>query len=182
MWRRRLRLSDSLLVGDSCKGRGTRTARSITCPSAVLPSCAPALSDAARIGKRCNDRSLPTGRADEAYSVITAETMRRVQVCIYGGTDLQATGIDFISELAYKILDSMPAIIVTGGFLHSNAKPRAVSTDAAALQGARRYANARALPLKDCYEAWIPEPRLDSRPEIQGAVRMTERDGSRCES
>lgn len=62
--------------------------------------------------------------------------MRRVSVCIYGGTDLQGTPVEFINELAYRILDSMPAVIITGGFLHSNKKPKAVSTDVAALEGA----------------------------------------------
>jgi hypothetical protein len=104
-------------------------------------------------------------------------TMRKVRVCIYGGTDLQGTPTGFISALAYKILNSMPAVIVTGGFLHSNEKPMAVSTDSAALRGARRYADDQGIELKDCYEAWIPEPSLDSRPEIKGAVRLTERDG-----
>ena len=41
----------------------------------------------------------------------------------------------FVSALAYRILDSMPAVIITGGFLHSNKKPSAISTDAAALEG-----------------------------------------------
>ena len=104
--------------------------------------------------------------------------MRNVRVCIYGGTNLQGTPTGFISALAYKILDSMPAVIVTGGFLHSNKKPTAVSTDAAALSGARRYADEHAIDLKTCYEAWIPEPSLDSRPDVKGAVRMTERDRS----
>jgi hypothetical protein len=82
--------------------------------------------------------------------------MRRVRVCIYGGTDLQGMRAGFISDLAYKILDSMPAVIVTGGFLHSNEKPMAVSTDGAALKGTRRYADDhRGIYLKDCYEAWI---------------------------
>ncbi len=103
--------------------------------------------------------------------------MRNVRVCIYGGTDLQGTPTLFISALAYKILDSMPAVIVTGGFLHSNKRPTAVSTDVAALTGARHYADEHGIDLKDCYEAWIPEPSLDSRPEIKGAVRMTEMDG-----
>lgn len=103
--------------------------------------------------------------------------MRRVRVCVYGGTDLQGAPTGFISALAYKILDSMPAVIVTGGFLHSNKKPKAVSTDAAALDGARRYANECGISLKECYEAWIPEPRLDSRPDVEGAVRMTETAG-----
>ena len=38
----------------------------------------------------------------------------------------------------------MPALIVTGGFLHSNERPDATSTDAAALAGARRYAKTSA--------------------------------------
>jgi hypothetical protein len=103
--------------------------------------------------------------------------MRNVRVCIYGGTDLQGMPIEFISALAYKILDSMPAVIVTGGFLHSNKQPKAVSTDAAALRGARRYAQENDIDLKTCYEAWVPEPILDSRPDVKGAVRMSESDG-----
>jgi hypothetical protein len=103
--------------------------------------------------------------------------MRRLRVCVYGGTDLQGTPTRFIAALAYKILDSMPAVIVTGGFLHSNKKPKAVSTDVAALEGARRYANEHGIDLKYCYEAWIPEPSLDGRPEVEGVVRMTEMDG-----
>jgi hypothetical protein len=103
--------------------------------------------------------------------------MRRVRVCIYGGTDLEAVPAGFISALAYAILDSMPAVIVTGGFLHSNEKPTAVSTDVAALKGARRYAEDHGVDLKDCCEAWVPEPSLDSRPDVKGAVRMNEREG-----
>ena len=103
--------------------------------------------------------------------------MRRMRVCIYGGTNLQATPTDFISALAYKILGSMSAVIVSGGFRHSNEKPTAISTDVAALQGAQRYAIEHKVELKDCYEAWIPEPGLDDRPDIKGAVRMSEADG-----
>ena len=101
--------------------------------------------------------------------------MKPTRVCIYGGTNLQGTPTKFISALAYKILDSMPAaVIVTGGFRHSNKKPTAISTDVAALTGARRYADDRGIDLKQCYEAWIPQPSLDSRPDVKGAVRMTE--------
>jgi hypothetical protein len=103
--------------------------------------------------------------------------MKRVRICIYGGTDLQGTPTNFISALAFRILDSMPAIIISGGFRHSNKRPMAVSTDVAALRGAQRYAVARGVDLKECYEAWIPEPDLDSRPDIKGAVRMSEADG-----
>jgi hypothetical protein len=100
-----------------------------------------------------------------------------MRICIYGGTDLQGAPTDFISKLAYEILDSMPAVIVTGGFRHSNKNPAAVSTDVAALRGAQRYADEHTIDLKNCYEAWIPEPILDSRPDVKGAVRMSESDG-----
>jgi hypothetical protein len=103
--------------------------------------------------------------------------MRPVRICIYGGTDLQGAPIPFISALAYEILRSMPAIVVTGGFLHSNQKPAAVSTDSAALAGARRFAAEAQRDLKSCYEAWIPEPSLDRRPDVKGAKRMTEAEG-----
>ena len=77
--------------------------------------------------------------------------MRPVRICIYGGTDLQVTPTDFISALAYKILDSMSAVIVTGGFRHLNKNPNAISTDVAALRGAQRYAAKHEIDLKDCY-------------------------------
>jgi hypothetical protein len=31
--------------------------------------------------------------------------------------------------------------------------------------------------LKQCFEAWIPEPSLDERPDVKGAVRMSQEDG-----
>jgi hypothetical protein len=46
--------------------------------------------------------------------------MRRVRICIYGGTDIQGTFSGFISALAYKILDSISAVIVSGGFRHTS--------------------------------------------------------------
>src|SRR5215213_4715166 len=102
--------------------------------------------------------------------------MRHLRVCIYGSTDLGGTPTEFISTLAYKILDSMEAVIVTGGFHHSNLNPTATSTDVAALKGARRYAEDHGVPLRDCYEAWVPDPTLDDRPDIKGAVRLTQAD------
>jgi hypothetical protein len=103
--------------------------------------------------------------------------MRRVRVCIYGGTDLQGMPSKFISALAYQILDSMSSVIVTGGFRHSHKYPKAISTDVAALRGARRYASQHKVDLKEYYEAWIPEPGLDSRPDVKGVVRMSKNDG-----
>ena len=31
--------------------------------------------------------------------------------------------------------------------------------------------------MKQCFEAWIPEPSLDERPDVKGAVRMSQEDG-----
>ena len=103
--------------------------------------------------------------------------MRRVRVCIYGGTDIDGPPTAFISALAYRILDSLPAVIVTGGFVTSKRNPGATSTDVAALEGARRYASERSADLKSCFEAWIPEPSLDSRLDIEGVVRMRADEG-----
>lgn len=58
----------------------------------------------------------------------------------------------------------MQVVVIIGGFLHSKKEPNAVSTDVAALEEARRYATKHRIDLKECYEAWIPEPSLDSRP------------------
>jgi hypothetical protein len=99
-----------------------------------------------------------------------AVIMRNKKVCIYGGTDLQGLPVEFISELAYKILASKQARIVTGGFLHAENEPDAVSTDSAALTGARRYASEHGIDLRDCYEAWIPD-------RVGGVVQMTENHG-----
>ena len=103
--------------------------------------------------------------------------MRQVRICIYGGTDLDDTAHAFISALSYQILNSMAAVIVTGGFRLDDNNPNAISTDMAALEGAVSYANDTGTELKDCYEAWIPEPTLDSRSDNKEAERMTEQDG-----
>jgi hypothetical protein len=103
--------------------------------------------------------------------------MKLVRVCIYGGTDLKGTPSEFVSELSYKILSSFPAIIITGGFLHSHKEPSAISTDVAALNGARRYAEEHNVDLKTCFEAWIPDPILDERPDVDGVERMKENEG-----
>jgi hypothetical protein len=108
----------------------------------------------------------------------SSRRMRRLRVCIYGGTDLQGMRLDFVSALAYEILDSREAIIVTGGFRYSNEEATGVSTDVAALMGARRYADDNpGIDLKDCFEACIPEPDLDDRRDAEGVVRMTAADG-----
>ena len=102
--------------------------------------------------------------------------MRSVRMCIYGGTDLEGMPTTFVAALAEKILGSMPAVIVTGGFRQYADRPAAISTDTAALMGARRYVNESKRNLKECYEAWVPDPILDGRSDVV-AIRMTEADG-----
>ncbi|MBD2754056.1 hypothetical protein [Spirosoma validum] len=109
--------------------------------------------------------------------------MKPIRVCIYGGTDLQGSSPQFTEELAYTILKSMsPAVIITGGFLYkkpteeSNEASQAISTDVAALNGAKRYTQEYGVALKDCFEAWLPDPDLDDRLESEGVVRMSEGD------
>jgi len=104
--------------------------------------------------------------------------MRHLRVCIYGGLEWDKVPAAFVAALANKIVGSIPAVIVTGGVHHPKEKPKAVSTDAAALEGARRYTKQNKKDLRDYYEAWIPDPLLDGRPDIGGAVRMTKEDGS----
>jgi hypothetical protein len=67
----------------------------------------------------------------------------------------------------------MPAVIVTGGSLHTKKRPKGVSADNAALRGARKYAGDHGINVKDCYEAWIPDRSLES--DVKD--RMTESDG-----
>ena len=102
--------------------------------------------------------------------------MRQPRVCIYGGTNLQSQAQALISAIAYKLIQRMSAVIVTGGFLRSRQEPDAVSTDFAALKGAQSYAEDHAQDLHECFEAWIPEPVLDKRSDLK-PVRMSEKTG-----
>jgi hypothetical protein len=103
--------------------------------------------------------------------------MSKLRVCLYGSTELDGAPTTFVSALAEKILMEMPAVIVTGGFLRRHDCPTAVSTDSAALEGARRFASNRGIHVRDVFEAWVPEHRLDGRPDVGGVVRMSTHDG-----
>ena len=103
--------------------------------------------------------------------------MQKLRVCMYGGTDLKGAPTAFTRALATAILEAMPSIIVTGGFRRSEKKPDAISTDSAALDGARDYAIKHGKDLRECYEAWVPDSGLDGRPDIGGVIRMTENIG-----
>ena len=89
--------------------------------------------------------------------------------------------MEFVSVLARKILEGMDAVIVTGGYRSAieggkreKKKASGLSTDTAALNGARSYASDQGRDLKDCFEAWVPDPRMD---RADGVVRMTAGDG-----
>lgn len=69
---------------------------------------------------------------------------------------------------------SLPSVIVTGGFLRRNDRPDAVSTDSAALEGARHAADRQSVDVRRLFEAWVPEQRLDGRPDVGGVVRMSD--------
>lgn len=103
--------------------------------------------------------------------------MRKRRVCIYGGTALPEPAPAFVTELAHLILEQSSSVIVTGGFLHFADDDRAVSTDHAALRGAREYARSVQAKARDCFEAWLPEPNLDRKREGGGVVRMSHEDG-----
>jgi hypothetical protein len=78
----------------------------------------------------------------------------------------------FVRSLAEEILVRLPAVIVTGGFLRRNDRPQHVSTDSAALEGARRAATREKADLRTMFEAWVPEGRLDGRADVAEIERM----------
>jgi hypothetical protein len=98
--------------------------------------------------------------------------MRNLRVCIYGGTDLDGMPHAFVASLAEQLVMALGAVIVTGGFLRRNDRPRAVSTDSAALEGALRAAARKSVDSRSIFEAWIPDGRLDERPDVRGVERM----------
>lgn len=109
----------------------------------------------------------PLGRAHD-------RSVGKLRVCIYGGTDLDGMPAGFVQSLSEEILMSLPSVIVTGGFLRRGDRPDAISTDAAALEGARRAADRRRVDVRTLFEAWVPERRLDGRPDVDGVERMSE--------
>lgn len=100
--------------------------------------------------------------------------MRKLRVCMYGGTDVAGMPAHFVRSVAEEVLISLPSVIVTGGFLRRGDRLDAISTDVAALEGARRAADRRRVDVRTLFEAWVPEPRLDGRPDVEGVVRMSE--------
>jgi hypothetical protein len=101
-----------------------------------------------------------------------AVSTRSLRICLYGGTDLDGVPQAFVRSVAEELLVNLPAVVVTGGFLRRNDKPAAVSTDAAALDGARRASKRKNVALRTLFEAYLPDHHLDGRPDVGGVVRM----------
>lgn len=98
--------------------------------------------------------------------------MRKLRVCIYGGTDLDGMPRAFVTKLARSILQRPDTVIVTGGFLRRNDHPTAISTDYAAFEGACLAAKDRSVDIGSLFEAWVPDEQLDRRTDLGGVVRM----------
>ena len=82
-----------------------------------------------------------------------------LRVCMYGGWQRDGTPMDFVSALAEQIVTTLPAVIVTGGYMGHGEE----TTEGAALAGARRAAQARSADLGSVFEAWLPDARSDHR-------------------
>lgn len=80
-----------------------------------------------------------------------------MRVCMYGGVRTDGTPVDFVSALAEKVLSTLPAVIVTGGYMGDDQG----TTDCAALAGARRAAETLPADLSSVFEAWLPGARSD---------------------
>jgi hypothetical protein len=93
------------------------------------------------------------------------EGMPMLRVCLYGGWRRDGTPMDFVSALAEKIVSTLPAVIVTGGYVDHDQG----TTESAALVGARRAAEALSTDLSGVFEAWLPDVRSDDR----GTRRMS---------
>ena len=101
------------------------------------------------------------------------QSLRKLRVCIYGSTDLDRPLADFVRQLTLSVLKKLDVVIVTGGVKRRKwVKRHLQSVDQAAYEGAKQYADDRKdVDLKNCFEAWIPDPDQSRRPEI---IRMPE--------
>jgi hypothetical protein len=82
-----------------------------------------------------------------------------LRVCIYGGSKSDGTPMSFVSALAERLIRTVSAVIVTGGY---EGRSRETS-ESAALLGARRAAEAQSLDLSTVFEAWLPDAQSDGR-------------------
>lgn len=99
---------------------------------------------------------------------------RPLRILLYGSTSAKRTPVGLVEAVAEKALLTLPnARIITGGFKD----PTAISTDVAALHGAQRAATALHRELSDCYEALVPDHRLDDRTDGERGRRMDQADG-----
>jgi hypothetical protein len=82
-------------------------------------------------------------------------------IAIYGSTDLSGEKADFVRRLARSLLRQPDIVLVTGGFAHFYNVPGKISTDHAAVEGAKEFLEAEGIPVEERIETWLPEPERD---------------------
>ena len=104
-------------------------------------------------------------RAESATRMGLARfNMRNKRVLVYGGTRLDKQVSTFVIEQACQLLGNESIRLMTGGFERSALTGNdEMSTDHAALEGARRFA--RGAPLDEYFETWLPDPTKDRAAE-----------------
>lgn len=98
-------------------------------------------------------------------------------VAIYGGSDLSSQTASFVEKLSFSIIHNPDIILVTGGFNYFIDSPKAISTDRAAVAGAKRFLKDRNIPIEERIQTWLPETNKDRetvRRFREGKIRMLE--------
>jgi hypothetical protein len=109
-------------------------------------------------------------RGNPGYAFHYEEDKMNKLIALYGGTKLNSKLQRFVRRLARDLLTQPDIVIVTGGFDRLTKEPNAVSTDRAALEGAREYLLAEGVELGERFQTWIPEPAKDR----EGVIRFRE--------
>ena len=96
-----------------------------------------------------------------------------LKVCVYGGSRRDGTPLEYVSNLSEQVLLTLPAVIVTGGYVGSDGE----TSEQAALTGAQRVARATVRPLNTLYEAWLPDAGAAPDPaRMSAALGITVRE------
>jgi len=88
--------------------------------------------------------------------------MRNKRIVIYGGTELDSLTSEYVTKLAFELLENDRILLATGGFGKPKQGPhKGTSTDLSVLRGAEAFVRERHLPLESVLETWVPEPTKD---------------------
>lgn len=94
-------------------------------------------------------------------------------IAVYGGTKLIPKEAEFLTKLAFSILDIPNIKLVTGGFrCKQKDDPEMKSTDEAVWEGAEQFSKTQKIPLETCLATWLPE--TDKRAEIVNRFKKGE--------